>query len=75
MGYTQKKRKTRKQIRQEFPGSPVIGLVLPPPAGWKKERSREGKEGERRKETQALGVSTLINVPGTGLALRLWLPG
>jgi len=51
LGYTQKKRKTRKQIRQEFPGSPVIGLVLPPPAGWKKERSREGKEGERRKET------------------------
>ena len=47
-GYTQKKRKTRKEVRQEFPSSPTLGLALPLPAARKKERNEEGKEGRKK---------------------------
>lgn len=47
-GYTQKKGKTRKQVRQEFPRGPTLGLALPLLAARKKERNEEGKEGRKK---------------------------
>ena len=61
------------------------GGVQPPPLGsppedsslcravWQELEVCLGITG-KEKDTQALGVSILINTPGTGLARRLWLP-
>ena len=47
-GQTQKKKKTRKEVRREFPSGPTLGLALPLSAARKKGRNAEGKEGRKK---------------------------
>lgn len=61
LGYTQKKRKTSKQARQEIPGGPAPGPALPRPAAQKTERSREGEEGRKTEENTSEGSEEAVS--------------